>query len=235
MKNISILLPYQSDNGPRDRAIHWVKKFYEVTMPEAELCIGLSSGGHFNCSQALNDAAKMATREIFVLADGDVVYDPAIIEEAVKFLDHYPWVIPYRGVVNLSQDNTDRLLATEPTWPLNTSIDNYSINNFYERFGGKLMVMRRETFIAAGGYDERFVGWGGEDDALIHALETLCGPYKKLENQLIHFWHPITEWGNAPNAKDNMKLLIRYDKANGNKEAMLRLIGERRRPGSRRR
>lgn len=230
MRNISILLPYQPDNGPRDNNFNWIKKFYEVTMPEAELSIGLTSGGIFNISQAFNNAAKNATREILVFVAGDVVYDPAIIEEAVKLLDNYLWIIPFRGVVNLSLDNTNRLLATEPSWPLNTSIDDYYIDNLYERFGGKMMVMRRETFIAAGGYDERFVGWGGEDDAIIYALETLCGPYKKLENKVIHFWHPGTGWSTAPNSDANMKLLIRYSNANGKKEAMQKLISERKRP-----
>jgi phosphodiesterase/alkaline phosphatase D-like protein len=84
MKNISILLPYQPDNGPRDIAFNWIKKYYAVTMPEAELCIGVASGGLFNISQAFNTAAKNATREIFVLAAGDAIYDPAIIDEAVK-------------------------------------------------------------------------------------------------------------------------------------------------------
>jgi GT2 family glycosyltransferase len=228
MKNISILIPYQPDNGPRDITFNWIKKYYEASMPEAELCIGgLASGGLFNRSQAFNTAAKNATREILVLADGDVIYNPAIIDEAVKLLDNYPWVIPFRGVVNLSPDNTNRLLETEPNWPLNTYLDDYYIDNYYERFAGKLMVMRRKTFIAAGGYDERFVGWGGDDDAFVHALETLCGTYIKLENEVIHLWHPRTDWSNAPNPDANLNILGRYIEANGNKEAMLKLINER--------
>jgi GT2 family glycosyltransferase len=230
MKKISILLPYQPDNGPRDIAFNWLKKFYEVTMPEAELCVGLSAGGLFNIAQAFNNAANNATREIFVLAAGDVIYDPAIIDEAVKLLDKYPWVIAFRGVYNLSLDNTNRLLSTEPNWPPNTSIDEYYIDNYYERFAGKLMVMRRETYFAAGGYDERFVGWGGDDDAFVNALETLCGPFIKLDNTVIHFYHERTDWSNAPNSEGNLNLLGRYIHAWGNKEEMLKLISERRRP-----
>ena len=230
MKNISILMPYKPDNGPRDIAFNWVKKYYEVAMPEAELCIGTSSGDLFNIAKAVNKAAENATREIFVLVGGDVIYDPGIIDEAVKLLDKYPSVIPFRGVINLSEDMTNRLLGTEPKWPLNTKIDDYNIDNFYERFGGKMMVMRRETFIAAGGYDERFVGWGGEDDAFIYALETLCGPFIKLDNQVIHLWHPTMEWRTDSSTHANRNLFFRYKKASRNKKAMLKLINERSRP-----
>ena len=101
MKNISILLPYQPDNGPRDRAFNWIKKFYESTMPDAELCIGMSSGTPFNRSQAFDKVGEKATRDIVVLADGDVIYNPALIDEAVNLLRNYSFVIPFRGVVNL--------------------------------------------------------------------------------------------------------------------------------------
>ncbi|GGM28165.1 hypothetical protein GCM10011351_12590 [Paraliobacillus quinghaiensis] len=230
MKKISIILPYQSDNGPRDKAFSWVKKFYEATMPEAELIISSQKNGTINVSHAFNNAAETAAGDIFVLADADIIYNPAILDEAIKLLEKYPCVIPFRGVVDLSQDKTNKLLETEPNWPLNTTIDDYSIDNKYGSFGGKLKVMSRETYKAAGGFDERFVGWGGEDDAFIYALKTLCGPFKKLENQVIHLWHPKINWYNAPNAKDNRSLLKRYNRAIGNKEDMLKLISERKRP-----
>ncbi|KKK40080.1 hypothetical protein WQ57_00875 [Mesobacillus campisalis] len=227
MKEISILVPYQSDNGERDISFNWIKKYYEVVMPDAELCIGMSQSSPFNRSQAFNNAAKKATRDIFVLADGDVIYNPDIIQEAVHLLDNYPWVIPFRSVINLHQDNTDRLLQTEPSWPLNTPIDHYYVDNYYERFAGKLMVMSRDTYISSGGPDERFVGWGGDDDAFVLALETLCGNYIKLDRDVIHLWHPRTDWSNAPNKEANMELFGRYFQASGDREAMLKLIKER--------
>ncbi len=54
--------------------------------------------------------------------------------------------------------------------------------------------MSRNTFIVAGGFDERFIGWGGDDDAFVHALETLCGNYIKLGREVFHLWHPRTDW-----------------------------------------
>lgn len=227
MKNISILLPYQPDNGARDIAFDWIKKYYNATMPDAELCIGMSSSTPFNRSEAFNNAAQNATSDILVLADGDVIFSPTIIDEAVNLLGDYSWVIPFRSVVNLSPENTSRLLETEPNWPLNTSLNDYYIDNYYERFAGKLMVMTSDTFIASGGFDERFVGWGGDDDAFVYAIETLCGKYIKLDREVIHLWHPRTDWSNAPNTDANLALLGKYIQASGNKEAMLKLIKER--------
>jgi hypothetical protein len=162
-----------------------------------------------------------------VLADGDVIYNPALIDEAVHLLGQHSWVIPFRDVVNLSQENTNRLILSKPKWPLKTPLNDYYIDNYYERFAGKLMVMPRATYFAAGGYDERFVGWGGDDDAFVLALETLCGPYLKLDREVIHLWHPRIYWDIAPNAEGNMELLGKYWTASGNKEAMHKLISER--------
>ena len=89
------------------------------------------------------------------------------------------------------------------------------------------MVMTRDTFIAAGGFDERFIGWGGDDDAFMVTLETLCGNYIKLDREVIHLWHPGMYWDIAPNKDGNAALLNRYWQAYNNKEEILKLINER--------
>jgi len=34
--DISVLIPYQSDGGPRDEALRFVRSFYKRVLPEAE-------------------------------------------------------------------------------------------------------------------------------------------------------------------------------------------------------
>ena len=33
-------------------------------------------------------------------------------------------------------------------------------------------------------------GWGAEDLAFVHALDTLWGPHHTTPNGILHFWHP---------------------------------------------
>ena len=75
LEKVSIIIPFQTDHGPREGAFKWIKRYYAAVMPEAELCVG-TFDGEINKSKAVNLAAKKATRDIFVIADADVVYDP---------------------------------------------------------------------------------------------------------------------------------------------------------------
>ena len=43
------------------------------------------------------------------------------------------------------------------------------------------------------GFDENFVGWGGEDNAFKLACDQILGPVKRLDGPLFHLWHPPTE------------------------------------------
>ena len=47
-----------------------------------------------------------------------------------------------------------------------------------------------DAYDQAGGFDPRFVGWGGEDTSLGAALTTLVGPPARLEASVWHLWHP---------------------------------------------
>jgi hypothetical protein len=228
LDKVSIIIPFQSDYGPRAKAFEWIKRYYARVMPEAEICLGLMYGKEINKSKAVNLAAKKATKDIFVIADADVVYDPNLIVEAIKLVKKGGFVVPFTEVYNVEMQGTERLLKTKPTWPMEIKSEECTKSNWvYEGFAGKLFVISRENFEAAGGFDERFIGWGGEDDAFSHAARTICGKLINLEGKVFHLWHPSSSYQTNPNGKANAKLLGRYERASGDKEKMKKLIDER--------
>ncbi|MFK4998906.1 galactosyltransferase-related protein [Bacillus sp. N9] len=60
---------------------------------------------------------------------------------------------------------------------------------------GGINVVPRKHFETVGGFDERFVGWGGEDDAFAASLNTLCGYVKRLDATIYHLWHKRNHLG----------------------------------------
>jgi predicted glycosyltransferase involved in capsule biosynthesis len=55
---------------------------------------------------------------------------------------------------------------------------------------GGIVVVRAEAFERAGGMDETFVGWGGEDDALSTALMRTGSDCRILRaTPAYHLWH----------------------------------------------
>ncbi|WP_236034898.1 glycosyltransferase family 2 protein [Alkalihalobacterium elongatum] len=227
IKNVSILIPFQPDNGQRDLNFKWITDFYKTTMPEAELCIHITNDKLFNKSKAINSAAKKATRDIFVIADADMIISPSSILESIRLLRFHKWIIPFKNIHYLSMNTSNQLLKTVPNWPPN--LENENSNYLLFKYGpkaisGGINIISRTNFNLVGGFDERFAGWGGEDNAFCYAVNTLCGPLKRLNHDIYHLWHPRIGWERSPNAKNNRNLLNLYRKANGNKSEMMELI-----------
>jgi GT2 family glycosyltransferase len=221
MVELSVLIPYKPDNGSRDEAFRWVSSFYQTYMPFAEVCLGSSKSENFSRSQAINDAAKKAATDLFLIADNDIFYDPSLILEAKEKLKKHAWVIPYKKVHDIHEESTRELLKTDPVWPLVTPVQ--STVRPYKPKGGLTLVPRKH-FEAVNGFDERFIGWGGEDDAFAYAMNTLCGKPYRLKKEVYHLWHPNSRENGNPNYKNNYKLFRKYYRARGNIEKMKKLI-----------
>jgi hypothetical protein len=226
-ENVSIIIPFQTDNGPREEAFKWLVKFYEQEMPEAEVCIGYIDGDEINKSKAINLAVKNSTREILVITDADVVYDKQIILEAIRKLKDAAWVVPFTEVYDIPKEKNKDVLLSDPKWPIDVRLEECDKAGWlYDGFAGKINVISREHFDTVGGFDERFIGWGGEDDAFSCAVNTLCGRFSNIDGKVFHLWHPPASRVAHPNRKANQQLYERYKKANGKKEEMLLLINE---------
>jgi predicted glycosyltransferase involved in capsule biosynthesis len=224
-QDVSVLIPFKSDNGPRDAAFQWIKKFYNKAMPEAEICIGEDNSELFNRSKAINNAFKKSTRNIIVVADNDTIFDPVIITQSIALLDRYAWVVPFHDVLNISEENSKKIYESKAKWPLKVKIKDYRRKDF-SRWAGKLNVLPRKTFKKVGGFDERFIGWGCEDTAFALSVNMRCGAYHRLNSDVYHLWHPYVGTKGNPNHDANEAILKQYKKAKS-KEEMKKLILER--------
>ncbi|WP_338452880.1 hypothetical protein R4Z09_14040 [Niallia oryzisoli] len=224
LEQVSILIPFKGDNGIRSAALQWVIRFYQNVIPEAEICIGENSDSFFNRCKAINAAAEKAPRNIFVLADADVIYDSDLLIESIHSLEKAQWVIPFNRILDLSKEKTEETLKMEPFWPLVFADGNFNEYKIDKMFAGKLNVFTREAFEKAGRYDERFLGWGFDDDAFLLAMNTLCGQFVSLNRPIYLFWHPYVGADNNPHYKRNLIRLYRYQLASGNPIKMKKII-----------
>jgi predicted glycosyltransferase involved in capsule biosynthesis len=218
---ISVLIPYKPDHGPRDEAFRWVSVFYQKYMPFAEVCLGHSNSTLFSRAQAINDAAQKAKADLFLIADNDIFYDPNLILEAKAKLKNHAWIILYTRVQNIQEECTKKLLQTDPAWPLVMPVQ--SIVRYPGSKGG-LTLIPRKHFEAVNGFDERFVGWGGEDDAFAYSVDTICGQHHRLDKEIYHLWHPNSKKYGNPNYENNYKLFLSYSRAKGKLKEMEQLI-----------
>ena len=78
---------------------------------------------------------------------------------------------------------------------------------------GGWFAIRRDAFAALGGFDERFVGWGGEDDAMTIKVErTRLATCELDPGPAWHLWHPREDGdeGRPRELRANLALLDDY-------------------------
>jgi hypothetical protein len=186
---ISVLVPFGADDSPAGKQRAKVWRFNQLAWDRMrtagfvdEVIIGIDPlfNGHepriddspvrrypFSVSRALNDAAKHARGDVFLMFGADHVPDPALLSWARERVTHHPWVRLHDHVLYASEAATTlmlgarRLIADPADW------------THHSAPCPGVLALTRAAFETAGGMDERFQGWGYEDTEFLSRLTKL--------------------------------------------------------------
>lgn len=233
---ISILMPVGGliDGCPwRSHARDWVTARYAAMFPDAELALGTSQAEPYNRSEARNNAFEASHGAFLIIVDADTIIPQGGIVRALSAIQTgaAPWAMPYETYLNLNDKATYYVLNEYP--PETVEIEEPPpevIEHRIENSPAGAWVMPRAAYEAVGGFDERFIGWGAEDDSFVAALDTLVGPHKRCAGTALHLWHPRGDADFGHEHWDlNAVLLRRYHKARTVPRVMERLVKEHQR------
>ena len=134
---------------------------------------------------AFNVGARVAQGELLVLHDNDMLVPRDYASQYLARVEEgYEVVNIKRFIFFLSQGHSDRLIG-ENELPLDEAPESIMQN----AEGGGSLAITRDAYFAVGGFDESFIGWGGEDNEFWERARTRrLWPYGYLP--LIHIWHP---------------------------------------------
>lgn len=231
---ISVLIPWDTRTDCTWRRIHlsWLRRRWQELLWPIEICIGKNYDEPFNRSKARNDAFEQSTGEFLVVADADALFDAdqiTIAIQAVKTMG--TWSLPFGTYYNLDRDTTKSVLggvywrdySIKSTRELGLPPETWE--HQIEDSPGGIRILTREMWEAVNGFDERFVGWGYEDDAFRTALDVMVGKAVRLQGcNLYHMWHPVspTDGFESPTILHNRKLYNQYKRAKS--PAMMRKV-----------
>lgn len=241
---ISFLVPFRADDEHRARIWRWLKAYWSFELRSAEIVVGRNRGRPFSKTSAVNDAARRARGDTFVILDADCYFDGSVIQRCADRIAESErhgdplWFVPYRHIYRLTEAATAQVLASTPRRPLRFSspppaadIESTHGSGFGHKFGALIQVMSRTAFETVGCMDPAFAGWGGEDVAFVRALDTLYGPHKTTDNDVLHLWHAkigqdfkSRRWVGQAHPQANDRLAMRYHAATGNQAAMRALV-----------
>lgn len=229
---ISALVPIRDATGERLRLWSLVRQMLEHEAPQIEIVEATDDGvDPFNKCMAINDAARRAAGDVLYVLDSDTYVPASRVLEAAALLADAGWTRPWSRKVKLTQKQTAKILACEG-WDgtYDNSLRPEGITSYWS---APPLLLRRETFWDVGGMDERFRGWGGEDNAFGRALQRCgYGLVKRVYGDALHLWHPrlgkvgADMWAGQPEMWINRFLDAEYNQA-GTEQKMRELIARR--------
>lgn len=181
-----ICMPWR-DSGDRWRqqAKEWCLQYWQ----EADLQVVEGNGN--SRSAMCNDAAKIAIESganVLIFADADTWGPISQITDAIRAaVETGQLVHAFTSYTKLDSSQTQRATRTEPS-----RVRPERLTRTARSKGGHvsgLTVVPVELWKRLGGFDERFVGWGFEDQAFHLAAEVLADGTQRIEGQAIHWYH----------------------------------------------
>ncbi len=167
----------------------------DVGFPVRQIITG---GQGIPLAAARNAAAREASGEHLLFLDVDCIPDPSFVADYAQHLDTMD-VLLMGEVLYLPAGATDAGLdfdcfmaigvrhserAGPPETPLGACSD-------YRCFWSLNFAMRRDTFLAVGGFDERYIGYGGEDTDFGRVVATAGVPLLWCQGaRAYHQYHP---------------------------------------------
>ncbi|MGB3672886.1 MAG: glycosyltransferase family 2 protein [Candidatus Nanopelagicales bacterium] len=180
-------------------------------LPSTVNHIQLRDSGPFNKSRAMNVGFAASSAQVVAFADADLISPIEEIELAVASVeDRFDATTPFDRIVDLDAHATAAVLADGRLPDLRESAEEGKRGEGeYLPFCGGLFVTRRELFESVGGFDERFIGWGGEDDALsVKYARSGARLGINAGRPAYHLWHdrPVARYTHA-NYRANVERL----------------------------
>jgi hypothetical protein len=138
----------------------------------------------YSRSMAFNEGAKAAKSELLVFHDNDLLVPARYADNLLKyFRDGYEVINLKRFIFYLDKISTKQV-CDQASIQISPGIEAIMQN----AEGGGSICITNEAFLGIGGFDERFVGWGGEDNEFWERAATRrVYPYGYLP--LVHLWH----------------------------------------------
>ncbi len=219
LRDVTILVPFRADSEDRKRNLRWIVSFL-LKHADTTVLIGEDKAGPSDVAGALgpdlaarcrhlhltgndtpfthkahliNRMVEAAETPIVALHDTDIVVDPvqyALARDAVR--GGAAMAFPYNGLFFwILGREVHRFGHTLSAAPLNAVCPRFPLMHRNSPGGGAFFD--RAALLEAGGYNERFVSWGYEDDEIVGRLRKLGLRVERVPGPLYHLEHARPE------------------------------------------
>lgn len=221
--NPAVILPYRADTGDRSRNYRAVLDFWETFGCPINTADS-SDPARFDKAEAVNTAVRdAAAADVLIITDVDILPTSLgqVIDAANQAYDRNAYVTTYTDLLTLNPAATRTVCDNLPD---DTPVPRSGLLDSHHNTWLCSFAISRSLFDRAGGFDERFKGYGEQDIAFLFAAGTFGGR-GHAAGTAYHLWHPFVD-KDHPLRQANHELLSRYRAANGHPDLMQALTGE---------
>lgn len=150
----------------------------------ADVYIHHNYGGPFNRAAALNLGADFSSNEVLCFLDGDIMPDADFVHRCLASIhrDEVPAMLPYTDMFCLDEISTAAVIDGR-------ILPGADVSGYLIRHpAGACLWVSRSAYLRAGRFNERFVGWGGEDREFYNRLSAQVSVVRS-DDLLIHLLH----------------------------------------------
>lgn len=153
---------------------------------------------------AFNVGAKRAKSDVLIFHDNDFLISEDYAKEVLRHIRQgYEVVNLKRFLFYLSQVGMEQFFSDQ------TSVIDSPLKKIVQNLeAGGSIAIERDKYWQIGGFDETFIGWGGEDNEFWERAQTLkVWNYGYLP--MVHMWHP-SQPGKESRNSDGIELFWEY-------------------------
>jgi hypothetical protein len=191
--SLSIVIPFRPINEERQVIFDWVYRRTLQTLPGAEVIVSSDARNdqtHFSRSMAINEGVLQSTRANICAMDADLVIDPDTFILGLESLKKFSMTTLMSQVRYLSKETSHKLLESPPKQSIaELEMSSPHVVGQYPASVGGAVMFHRDKFVKMGGFDERLVGWGYEDNVFHAAYSAFFGAPDRLKGYIYHIHH----------------------------------------------
>lgn len=154
----------------------------------------IENTGLFPLALARNYGAKLGKSDIILMWDVDMIPNPYTVSFCVQELKangRKQVFNPFGSIYNVCDAEREAFRHTLNYEILQHKLveENTHIRLLYQHNSGGMIIFRKEDFVALGGYNSFFLGWGGEDDECLIRFARLGVNWSKYDVPMFHLNH----------------------------------------------
>jgi predicted glycosyltransferase involved in capsule biosynthesis len=208
----SVIIPFKNNSKSREKNLFFILDYYKKYLPSAEIIVVeqnthtdftpvydkidkhlkiKTSDNLFSKALLFNSGYNVSRTDYIIMADADCIMDKNILENIEDYHKYFTnnFVLPYNnGVYYLSEKETESFINNNE---YNISQNQNKEVDAIKTASGGIGIISSANFYKVGGFDERFKGWGAEDDAFYNKCSILGVPPYRLSYDLLHLHHDV--------------------------------------------